>query len=1145
MSDRRIGRIPDDTKTAQARASDPTASAWVSANAGSGKTFVLTRRVLRLLLAGAAPETILCLTYTKAAAAEMRHRVAQELAKWARANDAELVAELSVVLGRNPAQGEMAGARSLFAHALETPGGLKIQTIHAFCESVLQRFPYEAGVPVNFAVMEEDERAELIRSAREAVLADGLKGTGPVAGAVARLFDTLSDTSIETAVTEALGGGRKLGAVLVDPAAAKVALRRFLRLSDTDTLEALEHDIISGMLVTPAEYDTVHAITPPGRVKQRQFEDKLCDVDRENPTSEQLFAAYLNGGGAVPRRGFPNKAIERADPDLAARLRAEAERLEAMLDRYRALTIAAQSAALIDVLSAIAQRFEADKRARSLLDFDDLIARTGALFSNPDHRDWVRYKLDAGIDHILVDESQDTNPEQWEVIDALTDDFFSGAGTGRNKTLFAVGDPKQSIYSFQGAEPALFNERGQEFGLRARQAEENWHDITLQTSFRTLDTVLDGVDEVCARPNLGAALFAGAHGIRHESARAHKGHGGIEVWPVFEEPEVTPLGADWPIAPRENLQSAARQTATAIARTIAHWVDTGAPLGPRGRAIVPEDILILVQKRTGVFGEIVRALKELNITSPGADRLPVSAHIAVDDLLGLADVLLNPADDLLLAAVLRSPLFEVTEDELFALAHGRGRGVSLFSALAKSEVPSARAAHAQLAALRARLDLDRPYAFFAHVLYAAGGLKRFHTRLGAEVDEVIAEFLDLALAHEQSDQPSLTGFVAKMRASDITIKRDLVQKAAGVRLMTVHGAKGLEAPIVFLADATGTPPAVKDCIFFSSEGGHPFLLFCPKKDDHSTASAPLREAVQARQNAEYWRNLYVAMTRAEDALYVTGPLKAKGKTEGTWYGVLSEALAAKGELSTDAVSGRDVLRFPADAMPPAPVIDPRPEERTPTTPLALGPPARRAPRTIVSPSQHDALIDVDALYNSAAESLHEARTARARGIGIHALLEHLNSVPQHLRARLAESAAATLLPGHPELAPDIATEALDILEDPALGCLFGPGARAEVSFALDGTRAGKAIRLAGRMDRIVIGDRGVLVVDYKSDAAPAPDAAHVPAPYRVQLGLYRLAAQRLFPRHTVEAAILWTANRHLMVLPEEDLHLATSSYTLT
>lgn len=1144
MNDRKIGAIPADTLAHQDRAADPDASVWVSANAGSGKTFVLTRRVLRLLIAGAAPETILCLTYTKAAAAEMRHRVAQDLAKWARATPDRLIEDLQAVLGRAPTDSERTHARTLFAHALETPGGLKIQTIHAFCESVLQRFPYEAGVPVDFAVMEEEQRVELITTAREAVLAEGLRTRGAVADAVALLFRTLSDSAIETAMSQALRGGRKLGAVLADPEAAKSAARDFLGCAPSDTQDGLEKAVIAKTLVPVADWPEIFRICPPDPDGTSKFEDKLYKLDPAAPDPDLWIAAYLTQKGAVPAN-FPKAAFKKADPDLAERLAAEAERLAALLDRRRALAIADQSAALIDVLAAVAQRFEAEKRARSLLDFDDLIARTGALFANPEYRDWVRYKLDAGIDHILVDESQDTNPEQWAVIDALTDDFFSGAGTGRKKTLFAVGDPKQSIYSFQGAEPKLFIDKGREFGTRARQAGQNWHQITLQTSFRTLDTVLDGVDLLCARPDLGAALFAGDDGIRHESARADKGFGGIEIWPAFTEPDITPLGENWPLGPRENLKSAARQTATAIARTIADWVRSGAPLGPRGRAITPEDILILVQTRRGVFGEIVRALKEFNISSPGADRLPVSAHIAVDDLLGLADVLLNPADDLLLAAILRSPLFDIGEDDLFALARGRGRDVTLWSKLQRAEEGAAQEAYAQLSALRTRLDLDRPYAFFAHVLYAAGGLERFHRRLGAEVDEVIAEFLDLALAHEQSDQPSLTGFVAKMRASDITIKRDLVQKAAGVRLMTVHGAKGLEAPIVFLADATGTPPPVRDCVFFAEHQGRPFLAYCAKKDNHCEASAPLRAAVEARQNAEYWRNLYVAMTRAEDGLYVTGPLKANGKTEGSWYGALKEALSPGAQSVSDPALEDAVVRFPAQAVPPAPVTAPSAEVRTSVAPLRLAPPQKSTSRAIVSPSQHDGLVDIDAIYDSAVESLHEARAARARGIGIHALLEHLSTVPHVLRARMAESAAATLLPGYETLVPEIAREALAVLGDESLAFLFGPDARAEVGFALDGTDNGAPIRLAGRMDRIVVNKTRVSVVDFKSDAAPPPDATRVPAPYRTQLGLYRLAAQKLFPDREVEAAILWTANRSLMVLPPQDLHLATARYTLT
>lgn len=1133
-------RVPGDTIAHQRTAADPQASVWVGANAGSGKTFVLTRRVLRLLLDGAAPETILCLTYTKAAAAEMRHRVAQILASWARDDDAALETALGDTIGRPPAVAELQRARSLFAHALETPGGLKINTIHAFCEAVLHRFPLEAGVPVNFSVLEDETRAEFLTQAREAVIAEGLRGGTALAEPVAALFTQLSDDQIEKAIGGALAGGRRLEAVLADPEGAQRALAGFLGIGAGETEESLLAAVIAETLVPVSDWPAIFAITPPDPEGTR-FEDKLHAIDPANPEPQKLLALYLTDKNEA-RKTFVKAAIRKANPDLAERMQAEAARLEGLVEKRKAIRIAGQSAALAAIAAAILARFEAEKRKRSLLDFDDLVARTAGLLANPAHGAWVRYKLDAGIDHILVDESQDTNPDQWAVIAALADDFYAGEGAARGpKTLFAVGDPKQSIYSFQGAEPRLFGAMGDLFGQRAEAAGLAWHRLNLRTSFRTLSGILNGVDAVCSRPEIAPALFAGTEGIIHESARTHAG-GHIDIWPVIRKENAEPPAEGWPLEPLENLASAPRRVARRIAATIADWVNSGAPLGPRGRAIRPEDILILVQKRGEIFRETVRALKDAHISSPGADRLPVSTHIAIDDLLGLADVLLNPADDLLLAAVLRSPLFGLSEDDLYGLAAERSKGETLWAALGASRLAVAERAHDELFGLRSRLDLDRPYEFFAHVLYARGGLRKFHARLGLEVDEVLAEFLDLALAHEQSEQPSLTGFVARMRQSDITIKRDLVAKAAGVRIMTVHGAKGLEAPIVVLADATGTPPAVKDTVFFADHGGHPFLLYCSRKEDHTGRSIVLREAVAQRQGAEYWRNLYVAMTRAEDALHVMGATDAAGKTEGSWYGAIAGALAAGAE----AIGPEDapILRFPAGLPPPAPVSGSAIEDRSAEAPFTPPPPRRGAEREIVSPSRIDGAADAESVFETAGEALYDARSARLRGVALHALLQHLSNVPQELREGVAASAMPLLLPEHPDLHAALAGEALGILADPALAEIFSAQARAEVSFALDGTRNGKPIRLAGRLDRIVVtGDR-VLVVDYKSDAAPPAEEAGVPQDYLVQLGLYARAAQKLFPAARVEAAILWTANRRLMMLQRDRLAAASAAFTL-
>ena len=1122
--------VPTDTSAKQARVAEPRANAWVSANAGSGKTYVLSRRVLRLLLDGVAPEAILCLTYTKAAAAEMRHRVTGILAGWARAGAEKLDSDLAELLGRPPVSAERERARSLFAHALDTPGGLKINTIHAFCEAVLQRFPREAGVPVNFTVIEEEAAARLLREARETVLAEGLDAPDATGEAVRTLFSALSDHAIETALARCMADARKLGPILSDPEGAIAAMRAALDLAPGDTAANLDAKIVSESLVPPADWPEIFRLCPPDPGRTR-FEDKLHRLDPAAPDPADLLSAYLTADGRA-RANVPKADIRKKAPALADRLAAEAARLEALCDRARAAAIAENSAALTRVLCAIVARYEARKRARSWMDFDDLVARTASLLGDPGLGAWVRYKLDAGIDHILVDESQDTNPEQWAVIDALVEDYFAGAGAARRpKTIFAVGDPKQSIYSFQGAEPRLFVDKGGDLERAARAAGQLWHGETLRTSFRTLGEILDGVDRVFNRPDISAALLADPDSIRHEAARIRAG-GRIEIWPVIEKPEPPAIGDAWPTAPVESLAAAPRQLATRIADTIAGWIKTRQPIGPDRRPIRPEDILILVQKRRGIFPEIVRALKQRNIASPGADRLPVSAHIAIDDLLGLADALLTPADDLTLAAILRSPLFSITEDELFTLAHGRDTGETLFERLAKSPLPAAKAAHDRLTALRQRLDFDRPYEFFAHVLYAQGGLKQFHARLGAEVDEVIAEFLDLALEHERADQPSLTGFIAAMRASDIVIKRDLVARAAGVRVMTVHGAKGLEAPVVILADAATKPRPVSDSVYFGAHRGAPFLVHCSGRSNHCAATLPLRAELETRNRAEYWRTLYVAMTRAEEALHVAGTLGEKTRIEDTWYGAVAQALGAASETVSDARGA--VLRFPAGVAPlPAAAAEPV-EERTSITPLTLAPPRRRPVLPVLTPSRHDAPWAPTGL-ETAGEMLLDATSARQRGIALHALLQHLSDVPQAQRPDVAESAARTLLPDHADLVAPVAGRALAILSDPALAELFSPHGRAEVPFSLIVEHKGAPARLEGRIDRLVVTPGRVLVVDYKSDAAVPADAGAVPPAYRAQLGLYRLAARRLFPGVPVEAAILWTETARLMAIPDAAL----------
>jgi ATP-dependent helicase/nuclease subunit A len=1138
----RILQQPLDPEVIQAQrgASDPGSSVWVEANAGSGKTHVLTQRVLRLLLTGVAPEQILCLTYTKAAAAEMRKRIAARLGEWALLDSEKLRQTLHDMTGAIATGAELRRARTLFAHALDTPGGLKVQTIHAFCESVLHRFPVEAGVPFDFAVLEDYQREAMLLRAREQVLAGGLAGGGE-ARQVETLFGALSDFLITEAIDESFAKARALRHVLADRANVKTRLRALVGAARP--AEELRRLIEAETLLETGDCrELVRLLGGDGR-KSRRFADMLARVNLDRPSCAELLEVFVTGEGEA-RSSLMNRDERQRHRELHARFETERDRVHGLSVELKRALLIERSEALLDILSAITAQYEAEKRARSLLDFDDLVERAAALLRDEAQGLWVRYKLDARITHILVDESQDTNQEQWEVVKLLAAEFFAGlSAADRPRTVFAVGDGKQSIYSFQGANPKLFGVTGEDFAVRARHVEMHFARIPLTTSFRTLPGILGAVDKVFADPVREAAVLA-REPIVHRTARAEEG-GTVTLWPPIQA-QAEPFDQDeWALHALDLTASAPRQVATRIAREIAGWVRTGRPLGPRGRAVRPDDVLILVQTRAALFHEIIRALLSEGLPTPGADRLFVTTHIAVLDLMALGDVLLNTADDLQLAALLRSPLFGLSEDELFAIAHKRP--FTLWEALKDSTLPNAADAHARLRAWRSKLDFERPYEFYASVLYAQGGLRRFHSRFGPEVDDLFAEFLDLALEHETTANPSLQGFLSEMRSREVTITRELGTSTQGVRVMTVHGAKGLEAPIVILADAASKPQGrqlVKPVLIDDKRG---LYIHASGKKDHVQATLPLREEAEALQWQEFWRKLYVGMTRAEDELYVTGALTPgtarEAQLKGSWYEAIESALRAECEIVPPA-NGEPTLVYPRERPRPARRASTTTGVPAPAAPLELAPLGPHRPKPVIRPSSAFEPADANRLLATSAEIAVHPETARKEGIALHALLQHLGRLDRGLRDRIALKALAALLPETPENHARLAAKALSILDREELQHLFGADSRAEVPFLVNAHRKGEPVVLAGRIDRLVVRPGSVLVVDFKSDANPARHAADIPAAYATQLGLYALVAGQLFQGFEVKAAILWTSLESLLELPGHALAEAASAFTM-
>jgi len=1139
MSDRRLlDPMPAAIGAAQRTASDPSQSVWVRANAGSGKTYVLTARVLRLLLSGVKPEEILCLTYTKAAAAEMRGRVGERLGKWALATEPELLRDLTELSGAAPTAGMQVRARSLFAHALETPGGLRIQTIHAFCEAILHRFPREAEVPFDFKVLEEHERDSMLLLARESVLAAGLRGSGE-AGAVETLFGLLSDFSIEQAIIEALNQQRILRRVLADVPAAKRELRK--TIPKVGSIDDILDEISRGYTLSRHDHSQIFAVA------SGEFVDRLRLVDPTHPDPETLLDAYLTQADRTPRKTLLKKANAALIPDIAQMAVDEADRLAALYRRLVGAELIARSEAMLDIVAAISAHYESQKRARSLLDFDDLIEKLAALLKNDAQGPWVRYKLDAGISHILVDEGQDTNPQQWEVIGALVDDFFVGdSAADRPRTIFAVGDQKQSIFSFQGADPEEFVSEGAKYATSARAVHAEVRELPLRFSFRTLRGVLDAVDTVFNnRPDLKAGALEEL--FHHDTARADAG-GTVTLWPPIKDVAEDADPNNWPMKPPDQVtQTAQRRVAERIAREIKGWIDSNRPLGPRGRPVTADDVLILVQVRSVLFHEVIRALIRAGVPTPGADRLAVTTHIGVLDMMALGDVLSNPSDSLQLAALLRSPLFDVSEDDLLAVAHGRAENVSLWRAMEESASLSVRSAFDELNGWRRRLDFERPFNFYADVLYAHGGLKRMRGRFGSEIDDVMAEFLDLALAHEQSEQPSLLGFLAELRSRDVTIKRELAEAGAGVRVMTVHGAKGLEAPIVIMADAATTERG-RDRRAIYMRSVPPLFIHASSEATHVDETREFKADADEEQQKEYWRKLYVAMTRAEDELYVTGYLTKQGKVDGSWYEAIEQGLAPTSETVIDAEGNVSALVYPAERPMPAPIAPDAAAPRPITQALVPGPLPKHRPIPIVRPSSVDKPADPERVLATRLEDALDPETARLSGTALHALLQHLGKVAPDERTKVAARALETLLPTAPAQHAALSAKAISILTRPELAHLFGPNCRAEVPFFAEAFRQTKTrperIRIIGRIDRIVVNPDSVLLVDFKSDASPTMEPSQVNPAYLQQLGLYALVARELFPGQVVEAAILWTSLESLLKLPAADLAGAAGGFTI-
>ncbi|MCP4615280.1 MAG: double-strand break repair helicase AddA [Bradyrhizobium sp.] len=1144
--------IPPPVRDAQARASDPRASAFVSANAGSGKTHVLVQRVIRLLLSGVPPEKILCLTFTKAAAANMAERVFTTLGHWVTLDDDKLDAAILDAGITHSTPKLRKSARELFASALETPGGLKVQTIHALCTRLLQQFPFEANVPARFAVLDDRDQAEMMERASLAVMLDASRAPDSAIGrALLAAMASAADVTFKEILREACLSRDHFMAWTDAAGSAEAAASQVssvLGLDDRDRLEDIEREIVDGPNLPRGRWEELARTLELGAKTERDNADRLrAALAATGPAQvDEYFTVFLTETDREPRKTVVTKKFSDNHPAIGRLFDAESVRLPPLIQKRRALMVRDRTEALLHIAIAVAANYRREKQERGLLDYDDLIDRTLALLASG-ASGWVHYKLDRGVDHVLIDEAQDTSPRQWEIIAHIISEFTTGAGArdGVVRTVFAVGDEKQSIFSFQGAAPREFDARRWDLKKKFEDAELKFESIPFTYSFRSGQAILKSVDHVFRDEAIYRSIHAEKTYPLHE-ALPDAGPSRIDLWELAvadDKQDIEGWRAPFDGVP---VTSAEVKLSKRIQTEIRRLVTDGTMTGRHGdrRRLTYGDVLVLVRRRGNLFDAVIQALKHAGVPVAGADRLKLTEHIAIIDLMNLADALLLPQDDLALAVALKSPLFNLTEDELFTLAWNRKGPLRAALAAQAAGNDRFRTALDRLEQCEQRSRTETPFAFYAWLLGGDNGRARILRRLGHEANDALDEFLELALSYEKKAPASLQGFMAWLRAADTEVKRDMEISRDEVRVMTVHGAKGLEASVVIMADTTTSPSDTQRLrlIHVPRGNGGKVVVWAGRKAEDPPCMAGARSEMLQETEHEYRRLLYVAMTRAADRLIVAGcmPGNRNSVREHSWYDLVKRGLANSDLVLEEIPAGDGVVksyRRADDVTPPAD----GPPDGPASTPLSL-------PEWLRAPAPPEQAVD-NRLRPSdsgedngkrlrSGESIALRARALQRGVLVHRLLQSLPDLATERRRNLALNYLARNAQGWTDAEREaLAEQVLALIAEPRFAAVFAPGSRVEVPIV--GRLEGRLV--SGQIDRLVVTPSEVLIVDYKTNHAPPETAAEAPEGYVRQLALYRAVLSHLYPQRAIRGALLWTETPDLMEISAPALDAALAS----
>lgn len=1137
-----------DPNVLQNKASNPQSSVWVGASAGSGKTKVLTDRILRLLLPdqknlnACAPNKILALTFTKTAASEMNLRINERLSEWAVMDldgEKSLKEDLKKLLGMPPTEHQIEAAQKLFASVVDTPGGLKIMTIHSFCQSILGRFPLEADLTPSFKPLEELQASELLKKAQRLAFKRAKEDKGsPLSQAVHHITLFQNEEQFSKLLQNLISERRQLKQILDKNFGADglyTNLCKELNIPAGQGHDEYLYRACAGINMNEEglwrackalETGTEKTDQPKGIAIQAWLEkDQKSRVSSFDDYTTNFITTTNTIRTSMVTIGVKNKY-----PDVENILQTEALRIFEIIQKLKAIEISVLTRDLFMLGEAILYEYQNLKNQISALDFDDLILRTLDLLQGKTHKmqgldvsPWVRYKLDQGIDHILVDEAQDTNPEQWKIIDALTDDFFNDRSNEINRTLFVVGDQKQSIFSFQRASPEKFIEMRQWFKNKIKSQDKNFEEVNFNVSFRSVKSVLNLVDSIFSIPEIKAGLDT--ESICHESFRYTQA-GLIELWPIFENPKKEEFDPWEPPINVIDSSSGSSQMASHIANKISSWIGKE-DLKSYDRKIQAGDIMILVRSRTAFIDQLVRALKLKNIPVSGVDRMTLSKQLVVQDLCASAQFSLLPDDDLTLATLLKSPFIGFNEDQIFDVCYGRDNKSLWTNVKEKCDAEIIN----WLENLIHNAGRFRPYEFFTLILQTKcptniSGLRAIKSRLGEESLDPLDEFLNCAIGYEGVHIPTLQNFIQSQLNNESQIKREMEEAGNAVRIMTVHGAKGLQAPIVILPDTIRTGASVKPKqILWPDKSDDTLPYFCPTSANLPDKINTAMTVIKDRENQEYRRLLYVALTRAEERLYIGGFGNPSEKFDDYWYNYVRRGFALLPHTETledGALQYKNDATDKPDNIKKNIVQKDNKTQKTPQWLFEIIDTPKFPPRPL-RPSRPS---ESEAPQLSPLKANNDYRFLR--GNITHKLLQILPNLSSEYWQEAAQKYVSQPAHNLPiKIQKNIIEETLKILNDSKFSKIFGDGSMAEVPITgLIGNRL-----VSGQIDRLLVTQDEVFILDYKTNRPPPKQVKDVPQIYINQMQAYADVMKKIYKNKVIRTALIWTDGAQIMELP--------------